>query len=384
MNFRLAIDASSVTPQPSGIGFYVINLLNQLQYLASSHHFILDIIYQPRLKNWLQWDRTLPPNLQSYPYSYIPLPLRLSNRLLDYIPHLFPTLFESRLHRPNVIHGPAYTIFPYRHSRKVLTIFDVTFAKYPQYTDKVAQYYSVQVRKCLQWTDLVLTISENSKRDIVEYFQYDPNKIWVTPLASRYSSGDVINIQDHQYCSSLLQKTPYLLFVSTIEPRKNITTLISAFNHLKNHYHIPHNLILIGKKGWKYNPIFQAISDSPYRGAIHHLDYLPDHELPSYYCNAAAFIYPSHYEGFGLPVLEAMTLGAPVITSNTSSLPEVAGNAAILINPEDPQQLASAILQVIEDESLRKSLIEKGHRQATKFSWERTALETLEAYRSLL
>lgn len=379
------LDVSSVTSKPSGGGVYITNLLTQLHSLQASHLFSLRLVYQPRFKNWLIGDRSLPQNLQLYFHHYIPLPLRLSNRLLDHTPHLFPTLFESHLGQPDIIHGPAYIIFPYRHSQKVLTIFDLTFAKYPQYTDRVAGYYNVQVRKCLQWTDLVLTISESSKQDIIEYLQFDPNRIWVTPLASRYTDQTFRSLQTTFLHHPLLDNdSPYLLFVSTIEPRKNITALIAAFNHLKTRHKIPHNLFLVGKKGWKYEPVFTAIAESPWRDNIYHLDYLSDQVLPYFYQQADVFVYPSHYEGFGLPVLEAMTLGAPVVTSNTSSLPEVVGDAALLVSPEDSIQLADAILNVICDRQLRSDLIAKGKNQAAQFSWQRTAELTLEAYRSLL
>ncbi|MGC1247731.1 MAG: glycosyltransferase family 1 protein, partial [Spirulinaceae cyanobacterium] len=177
---------------------------------------------------------------------------------------------------------------------------------------------------------------------------------------------------------------PYLLFVSTIEPRKNITTLIAAFNYLKEKHKIDHNLLLVGRKGWRYQPIFQAIANSPWNKHIYHLDYLSDELVALLYKKADVFVYPSHYEGFGLPVLEAMTLGTPVVTSNTSSLPEVAGDAALLVNPNDPIELAESILKVISDRKLRDNLIQKGQKRAKLFSWERTAKETLKAYKSLL
>jgi glycosyltransferase involved in cell wall biosynthesis len=392
MLFKVTIDTTAVTPQPSGVGFYITSLLTHLVRVASSEEnplqtawdFSLEISYQPALKNWLKGNFSLPPSLQDYPHILIPLPIRLSNRFLDWAPNLFPALFESRFGHPQIIHSTAYTIFPYRHSRKVLTIFDVTFAKYPQYTDRVAAYYNIQVRKCLQWTDLILTISESAKRDIVEFLQVDPQKVWVTPLASRYSHLTPVPNPTPTTHPWLQNQIPYLLFVSTIEPRKNIITLIAAFNHLKTRDRLPHHLVLVGKKGWKYEPIFAAIAESPWRDTIHHLNYLNDADLPQFYRQADLFVYPSHYEGFGLPVLEAMTLGAPVVTSNTSSLPEVAGNAALLVDPGDPMQLADAILKVVSDRDLRSTLIVKGKHQAAQFSWQRTAELTLEAYRSLL
>ncbi|PHM07757.1 hypothetical protein CK516_25020 [Nostoc sp. 'Peltigera malacea cyanobiont' DB3992] len=169
-----------------------------------------------------------------------------------------------------------------------------------------------------------------------------------------------------------------------MEPRKNINTIITAFNFLKEKYKIEHQLILIGKKGWNYQPVFAAIENSPWRNQIHHLNYLSNELVALFYSKADVFVYPSHYEGFGLPVLEAMTLGAPVISSNTSSIPEVTGDAAILVDPNNPVQLAEAILKVISDSQLRQELINKGKARAKLFSWERTAKETLNAYRTLI
>jgi glycosyltransferase involved in cell wall biosynthesis len=208
----------------------------------------------------------------------------------------------------------------------------------------------------------------------------------VTPLASRYYAGYLSEELAHQMEASSEYdfSKPYLLFVSTLEPRKNINNLIRAFNLLKRKYKIEHQLVLIGQKGWNYEPIFREIERSAWRSQIHHLDYLSDEMVAVFYSKADAFVYPSHYEGFGLPVLEAMTLGAPVITSNTSSLPEVAGDAALLIDPDDPTSLADAILKVIGDSQFRSELIQKGKERAKLFSWERTAQETLKAYKSLL
>ncbi|WP_263970717.1 glycosyltransferase family 4 protein [Leptolyngbya sp. KIOST-1] len=177
---------------------------------------------------------------------------------------------------------------------------------------------------------------------------------------------------------------PYILFVSTLEPRKNVVRLIQAFDQLKTQHQINHQLVLVGQKGWQFEPIFEAIAASPWRHHIRHLDYLSDAEVAYCYQNADVFAYPSLYEGFGLPVLEAMTLGCPVVTANTSSLPEVAGDAALMVDPTSVEELAEALGRVIGDRALRQTLIERGYQQADQFSWTRTAKSTLAAYRSLL
>ncbi|MDJ0599314.1 MAG: glycosyltransferase family 1 protein, partial [Crocosphaera sp.] len=208
----------------------------------------------------------------------------------------------------------------------------------------------------------------------------------VTPQASRYSPNYVNRqlLYDHRDIIDYYLYKPYFLFVSTLEPRKNILTLVKAYEYLKHNYKIPHQLILIGKKGWNYQDILEKIETSQFKEDIQHLDYVSDELVAIFYSQAEAFIYPSFYEGFGLPVLEAMTLGSPVITSNTSSLPEVAGDAALYIDPTDYYQLAQIMLKVADNSTLRKEMIEKGKIQANKFSWERTAKTTLDVYKSII
>ena len=376
---KVIIDATPIAPKPSGVGYYVTNLIIALHGLQEIQNFQLGIAYQPSLKNWLRRDLSFPPEISHYPnLSMLPLPVRLYNLLLasSFQPAL--TYFEQCLGNADVIHGTNYSVYPCKQSLKVMNIYDLSFIKYPQYTDAVVKAYHKQIKKNLQWTDLVLTISESSKQDIINYLDVEPNKVAVTPLASRYLSN-----QKELPAVSYDFSRPYLLFVSTLEPRKNIITLINAFNHLKQRYKIEHNLILIGQKGWQYKPIFQAIASSPWFDCIHHLDYLPDELVVLFYTKADVFVYPSYYEGFGLPVLEAMTLGAPVVTSNTSSLPEVAGDAAVLVDPKDVISLAEAILRVVSDRKLRNELIIKGKAQAKLYSWERTAKETLNAYKTI-
>ncbi len=381
--FKITIDATPITPKPSGVGYYVANLIHALYALQKIENFQLTIVYQPSLKNWLRRDLSFPSELSHYfNLSLLPLPVRLYNLLVasSFQPGL--TYFEQYLGNPDLVHGTNYSVYPCKQSLKVMNIYDLSFLKYPQYTDAVVKAYHQQIQRNLQWIDLVLTISESSKKDIVDYLEVEPNKVAVTPLASRYLSYHVA--EELEEAVNYDFSRPYLLFVSTLEPRKNIVTLINAFNYLKQKYKIEHNLILIGQKGWDYKPIFQEIASSPYQECIYHLDYLPDELVALFYTNAEVFVYPSYYEGFGLPVLEAMTLGAPVVTSNTSSLPEVAGEAAILIDPNNVISLAEAILNIISDRTLRSNLISMGKKQAKLYSWERTAKETLNAYWSLL
>lgn len=384
---KIVVDATPVEPKPSGVGFYVANLIHSLDKLQATENFRLEIIYQPGLKKWLRGDFSFPDSLKNYSHLHLfPLPVRLSDLLLklSFEPSL--AYFEKYFGAADIVHGTNYTVYPCSQSLKVMNIYDLTFIKYPNYIDSVVKAYTERVRRCLGWTDLILTISESSKKDIIEYLQVEPQKVYVTPLASRYYP-DYLADEAAQTLEAEVKydfSQPYLLFVSTIEPRKNINAIISAFNYLKEKHKIEHQLVLIGKKGWRYEPIFAAIESSPWREQIHHLDYLSNELVALFYSKADVFVYPSHYEGFGLPVLEAMTLGAPVVCANSSSLPEVTGKAALLIEPDEPMQLAEGILKVISDSQLRQELIQLGKERAKLFSWEKTAKETLKAYRGIM
>ena len=384
---KIVVDATPITPQPSGVGLYVANLIAHLWQLEQSENFELGIVYQPSFKNWVQRNLAFPEPLQKYSECYLlPFPVKVTNFLLKNFPQAFPLWLEKYATYPDIIHGTNFNVFPYKKSLKVITLYDLTFLRYPEYVDQVVAKYAQRVKQCLQWTDLVITISQSTKQDVINYLQISPDKIHVTPLASRYHPNYLsLEIQEKLKRSCEYDfSVPYILFVSTIEPRKNITALINAFNYLKQKYKIEHNLVLIGKKGWRYEPIFQGIAESSYQKNIYHLDYLSDDLVALFYTLAEVFVYPSHYEGFGLPVLEAMNLGTPVIASNTSSLPEVVGDAGLLINPDETIELAEAIWQVLNNSHLQQDLTIKGQKRAQNFSWHKTAKETLKAYSKII
>lgn len=388
MKFRVVVDATPILPKPSGVGLHLINLIDGLYKLQNSENFELGLTYQPSLKNWFLQNRSLPEALQVYPkVHFLPLPVRVLNLLATVPRNPILDRLERGFGAPDIYHGTNYAVFPCRRSLRVMTIYDLAFLRYPQYVTAVVRTYKARVKQCLQWTDMVITSAESSKAEIIEFLKVPADRIWVTPLASRYSSGvypaaDPALLTAAKTYFDLSQ--PYILFVSTLEPRKNVVSLIQAFNHLKADLKVEHHLVLIGQPGWQYGPILREIAASPWQHCIHRLGYLSDELTALFYQHADVFAYPSFYEGFGLPVLEAMTLGCPVVTSNRSSLPEVVGDAALMVNPDDVDDLAAALERVIGDRPLRQTLIERGRARAAQFSWNRTALETLKAYRSLL
>ena len=393
---KICLDTTPVTVQPSGVGLYILNLVKELTQQKTERGFELFLSHQPRLASWLKGSWAFPPQLQSHePKQILPLPVRLSNLLFREQTGFSSKILTQYLGSPDIIHGTNYSVYPTSCGCRIMTIYDVSFGLYPEYATSVSRAYLQAIRKCLRWTDLIITISESSKRDIVNFFDVSADRVWVTPLASRYpisvnneeeltSSRARLLTISHNNPWSVDFNQPYILFVGTREPRKNIKAIVQSFNQLKSRYKIEHQLLLVGQKGWLYEPILDAVAQSPYKHSIHHLDYVSESFMVELYKSATAFVYQSHYEGFGLPVLESMSLGCPVISSNTSSIPEVAGDAAILVSPNDIDALADALYRLISHPSLRQEYVQAGYKQAETFSWQRTAQSTIEAYYSLM
>jgi glycosyltransferase involved in cell wall biosynthesis len=380
---KILVDTTAIRDKPSGIGIYTINLIKALYSLQKEENIDLGIYYQLSLKNLLKGNFSVPKILKKYQPCYtLPLPVTITNILGKYNNPIL-NYFDQYLDKPDIIQGTDHFVYPCRSAKKIMTIHDLSFIKHPEYAPKIVKNtYQNRIAKCLQWTDLIITFSQSTKQDIIDIFQINENKIFITKQSSRYEDINLNHLEQSQVKYNF--NDPYLLFVSTFEPRKNIINIIRAFEYLKKTKKIEHNLILIGKKGWQYQVIFEAINSSPFCQDIYYLGYLTDEQVALFYQKADVFIYPSFYEGFGLPVLEAMNLGAPVITSNNSSLPEVAGDAAIFINPHNYHELADAILQVVSNYQLRQDLIARGKNRAKLFSWKNTAQQTINTYKYLL
>ncbi|MFQ5811568.1 MAG: glycosyltransferase family 4 protein, partial [Anaerolineae bacterium] len=226
--------------------------------------------------------------------------------------------------------------------------------------------------------------SSATKRDLIERYGIEPDKITVVypgydTLASR-------PVRDEKAIEAVKARYDvvgdYILFVGTLQPRKNLTRLIEAFSNLQ--YPISNiQLVIAGKRGWLYEKIFRRVEELNLEGTVLFPGYIAAEDLPALLYGARLFVFPSLYEGFGLPVLEALACGTPVVCSNASSLPEVAGDAALLVDPLDVEGLAAAMERVLGDEELRAELIERGFEQARKFSWERCARETLDVLESI-
>jgi glycosyltransferase involved in cell wall biosynthesis len=266
----------------------------------------------------------------------------------------------------------------------VFTLPDLTFLHYPQHhTSGNVSNWSRFCERAVKHGDMILTYSEHTRQDIVRTLGVPEHKIRVTPLAAGSEFRPIADrtLLRHQLASFGLQDQRYILSVGTLEPRKNQARLIRAFARLlRLEPGLPHQLVFAGGKGWDNEPIFEAVKQEGIEDRILFLG--RSDPLEVLYNGADLMVYPSLYEGFGLPPLEALACGTPVITSNSSSLPEVVGDAALSVDPEDEEGLCEAMRHVLQDEKLRVELSAKGVQRARQFSWERTAATTLEAYQA--
>lgn len=230
----------------------------------------------------------------------------------------------------------------------------------------------------------VAAISINTKNDLLKLFKTDKRKVSVVYGApdDRFRVIDGFKIKEKLFQYRLPDK--FILSVGTLEPRKNLVNLIEAYHYLIHYYKIKeYKLVVVGKKGWYYEEIFQKVVELNLEKDIKFVGYVPDEDLPYLYNLATCFVYPSIYEGFGLPPAEAMACGCPVITSNVSSLPEVVGEAAITVNPRSIQEISRALYKVLTSDNLRQKMRQKGLKQAKKFSWNRSADKILDLFKEV-
>jgi glycosyltransferase involved in cell wall biosynthesis len=276
---------------------------------------------------------------------------------------------------------PYGTFMPCRY-KNVITICDVTPLLFPGAHGRMnVWHHRYALPAILKRADRIITISECSKRDIVRTYTLPPDKVTVTLLAAdeRYRPSP----EGTPGKSVAELPRPYILNVGTLEPRKNLEGLLRAFARAKR-AGIPHTLVIAGARGWGESRLARLPDELGIADSVIFLGFIEDHDLPHLYANAAFFVYPSLYEGFGLPVLEAMACGTSVITAHTSSLPEVAADAALLIDPCSDSELAAAIIRLAGDLDVCNELAAKGIKQAASFSWDRTVADTVAVYAALL
>jgi glycosyltransferase involved in cell wall biosynthesis len=371
---RVCLDLSPVVHQHAGLGRYAQELLLALATADRQNEYV--VFYNNPAAARVE------PSLERFPKITTPLsykPWRLSALLAHFtrIPQ------DPLLPGVDLFHATDHLLPYFRRIKSVFTLHDLIFLFHPETHKSLNRWFlTLMMPRFLRAADAVIAVSECTKRDAIRFYRIPEEKITViyegVNPRFRPASPEAIATVRARY--GLPER--FILYVGTIEPRKNLTTLLEAFHHLLATYDL--RLVIVGKKGWLYERFFRRLRELGLENRVLFTGYVPDEDLPAIYSAADLFVFPSLYEGFGLPVLEAMACGTPVICSNTSSLPEVAGDAALLVDPTDARALTGAMEQVLTNERLWATLRAKGMERARGFTWEKAAYRTWEVYQQVI
>jgi glycosyltransferase involved in cell wall biosynthesis len=380
---RIGIDYTAAVRQGAGIGRYTRELVRALAELDRDNDYVLFAAAGgQRLA-----DKGWPSNFQM---RSVPL----SDRALAILWYRLqlPLWVELVTGPVDIFHSPDFVLPPVRRARPehgrrtktLVTVHDLSFIRYPQCADaNLRAYLNKVVPRSVHRADLVLADSQNTKDDLVELMDLEHNRIEVIypGIEERFRS-----IEDQALLEEVRKRynlpPRFILGLGTLQPRKNFTHLIQAYSLLVTRYPLLH-LVIAGGKGWLYEEIFATVEQLDLAEKVVFPGFVADQDLPALYNLADLFVFPSLYEGFGLPPLEALACGTPVVTSNASSLPEVVGEAGLMVGATDVEALAETMKRVLEDNALREGMIAKGVEQARKFTWQKAAAKLLNLYETL-
>lgn len=371
---RIGIDATALPPQPVGAGNYMIQLVRSLSAINADDQLVVFAQNKGR-------DLFAPPEGRSIEWQIVE-DRKPGSRLIWEQTQLTKLVHRTQI---DLLHSLHYTRPFQLPCASVVTFHDMTFFLFPQLHTRARRLYFPTVMKLsARRADAIISVSESTRKDAIRLLGIDPARIFTAHLGVDSSFQP---ISDQVQLSQIAEKYDlpdrFILYVGTIEPRKNLPLLIKAYREIVTRG-TEHKLVLVGNYGWMYEEVLTLIEELNLSEFIHLPGYVSQSELPLVYNLAELFVYPTIYEGFGLPVLEAMACGVPVITSRIASLPEVVADAGILIPVDDIEALSEAMRQVLLDNNLKQKLIHDGMLQAKKFSWERTAELTWKVYRQVL
>jgi len=371
---RIAIDATSVPRQRAGAGTYICNLVQALAQVDRDNTYF--VLAKPET-----FDRR---SLERDGFHLVPvdLPSRLARMLWE---QARLPLYLRRL-GVDVLHSPHYTtpLVPGRW-RRVITFHDVTFFLLPQRYPILRRLYFQGVSHAgARLADLAIAVSETVKGDVVRHLGLAAERVRVVPLAPGPGFHPLEDPARMEAVRDRYRLPPsFILNVGTLEPGKNQATLVRAFHRLKGQG-LEQGLVIAGQKGWMYEKLFRLVDGLGLGKDVRFVGHLPEADLAAVYNMADLFVFPSLYEGFGLPPLEAMACGLPVVASNAPALAEVLNGAALLVNPSDVDALAEATARALADKRLRSRLRRQGLERASQFSWQRTARGTVATYEAAL
>jgi glycosyltransferase involved in cell wall biosynthesis len=365
MNIIIDIRPLLTTPR-TGVGEYTFELLDHLFKIDKTNQYFL---YYNSFKNI---DHLIPNwqqnNVRIIKTVYPNKLFNLSLIIFKY-PKLDKLVKKKTGIKPDIFFSPNLNFLALSKGiKKILTVHDLSYTLYSEFYSFHQRLWHkiISPKKQCQEADVIFTPSNNTKQDLIKYYKINQEKIKVTPLglSTNFINPIFTNIRQKYNLTH-----DYLLFLGTIEPRKNVLGIIKAFEKSQNIFF--GDLVLAGAQGFQYKKILDYIKKSPVKDRIKIIDYVDKSDKPALYKNAKIFLFPSFYEGFGLPVLEAMSVSTPVITSNRSSLSEITNNTAWLVNPYRINEISEAIKKILTDEKLRNRMKEEGIKQADGFRWEK-------------
>lgn len=371
---RIAINTLGPSKLKAGIGRYVSNLVNYLAKIDFENEYFI-FANKDNIGWFSEINNANFKIIKVGDYSKIK-PIRIL-----WEQTIFPLHCITK--KIDLLHSPGFTLPFIKTCRQAVTIHDMTFFTHKQHHSFFKRFYfPFMIKISAENADIIFADSENSKKNIINILSVNPYKVRVVHLGIENYFYRKENIK------SVLEKykikKKYILFVGTIEPRKNLINLVEAFSKInKREIEKDLELVICGKLGWMYDELFSKINKLKIKERIRFLGFVPDQDLPFLYSGAEMFVYPSFYEGFGLPVIEAMACGCPVITSNISSMKEIAEGASVLVDPNDSESISSAINLLLSNKKLKNELIASGLKRAKMFNCLSLAEKTFRGYQEL-
>lgn len=378
---KVGVELQPFLKTKTGIGVYTYELVKRLQDVEGIelHGNIFNFMNRNDLKETLQGITFSTHTCAIFPYG-------IYSRLWDRLPISYNALFREKV---ELYHFFNFLVPEKIKGKVITTIHDLTFLLYPETMEEAnLKRLKKNLAYAIERADKVITISQSSKRGLIEYLKVPEGKIEIIypgvdseEFSKEYSSKEKQRVKEKYHLPE-----EYILYMGTLEPRKNIETIVSAFHRFKAHYRQETKkikLVIAGKKGWQYESIFKRVEILDLVEEIVFTDYVAEQDKAILYQLARVFVFPSLYEGFGMPILEAMAAGVPVITSSVSSMPEAAGEAALLVEPKDVIGIAEGMATLLWDEVIRLEKIEKGKSQVNMFTWEASCEKLYRVYKNM-
>ena len=372
---NILIDFTQIPLKKVGVGIYAFNLIKCISQLDNSNKYYILIQNDENCFNSIKKENVNYLNVNSNYFRLFSLRIILEQ---FYIPFL---ILKYKI---DILHSLHYS-FPLIsfNAKRIVTIHDLTFFLFPKlHTFFKRYYFRFFTNLAVKFSNEIICVSNSTKKDLMTFTNVNENKISVIHLGR---DEFIPNISREQIVSTcykynIKSQKKYILFIGTLEPRKNISTILKAFNSFQKEI-LNYQLVIVGGKGWYYDDLFQ-LANSLNSQDIVFTGYIDETEKSIFLAGADFFVYPSLYEGFGVPILEALSFSLPTITSNLSSMPEVAGDAALLINPNSEEEMLAAFLKFATDKELRDIIVSKCKPQVEKFSWRKMTQETINIYNS--